>query len=245
MFPEGNRSHYMRDFNSSVAKAVQRYTPHYKGGPLWARRYSSEFLPGKEDIEEYFFYTVLQPIKDGLVEKLSQYPGYNCFDDAVYGIKRAYKVVQWGAYHAAKRYNPTISIKSFIEIVYLQYTRLPGYEHLNQKEYAKLMYQKLERRRLEIVHERKKLGLGFTGTKALLSTLSGSLPKNTRTSDRFTHRPRVLSVCPYRYAECQAWYFEVYFQYKEASIKYRKGDLTTLFPEGTFRPSFPYIPLPL
>ena len=54
-FPKANRANFMRDLNSSVARAVARYQPDYPGGPLWARRYSSEYLPGDEDIEEWFF----------------------------------------------------------------------------------------------------------------------------------------------------------------------------------------------
>src|SRR5262249_8637853 len=88
LFPEGSRSHFMRDFNSCIARAVKRFTPEYRGGRFFDRRYSNEFLPSAEDVEEYFFYTVLQPIKDGLVENLSDFPGYNCFHDAIHGIER-------------------------------------------------------------------------------------------------------------------------------------------------------------
>ena len=72
---------------------------------FWERRYSAEFLPGAADIEEYFFYTVLQPVQDGLVEHLHEYPGYNCFRDAIWGIERTMTVVNWAGYNSAKRYN--------------------------------------------------------------------------------------------------------------------------------------------
>ncbi len=69
-YPKANRADFMRDFTSSTARAVPRYTPEYTGGRLIGRRYSQEFLPNPEDIEEYFFYIALQPIQDGLVERL-------------------------------------------------------------------------------------------------------------------------------------------------------------------------------
>ena len=97
MFHNLNRSSYMRDLNSSIARAVPRYTNH-GGGRFWGRRYSNEFLPNNEDIEKYFFYTVLQPVQDGLVPKISEYPGYNCFHNAVWDRKRKFKVVKWGEY---------------------------------------------------------------------------------------------------------------------------------------------------
>jgi REP element-mobilizing transposase RayT len=143
LFPKCNRADFMRDLNSSVARAVPRNTSH-PGGRFWARRYSNEFLPGDKDVEKYFFYTVLQAVQDGLVEKISDYPGYNCFNDAIWGRRHAFKVVRWGEYNAKKRWDPNTSIVEFTDIVHLQYERLPGYEHLSQKEYAHLMMKKLE-----------------------------------------------------------------------------------------------------
>lgn len=235
-FPDGNRAHFMRDFNSCIARAVKRTTPEYRGGTFWARRYSAEFLPNDEDVEEYFFYTVLQPIKDGLVERISQYPGYNCFYDAIRGIKRKYKFVRWAEYNAAKRYDKNLKVSDYIEIVELEYARLPGYENLSRKEYVDLMNRKLEERRLKIVEDRRNRGLGFVGREKLLKVKRGTLPKNTKTSDIRTHRPRVLSKDDKTRAEYKAWYFSIYFEYKVASKEYRNGNVEIEFPKGTYKP---------
>ena len=242
LFPNQNRSSFMRDFNSTVAKAVIRHTPEYEGGKFWARRYSQEFLPAPSDIEEYFFYTVLQPVQDGLVEKLSEYPGYNCFHDAVLGKERKFKVVQWGEYNKRKAYNSSITIDDFTQVVSLRYSRLPDYEHLSAKEYAKYMNGELERRRTEIVQKRRAAGLGFLGPAKLKATPRGAAPRNTKTSDITSHRPRVLSKCPIRREECKTWYFTTYFNYKLASKLYRSGEHPVTFPDGTYKP---YIGIPL
>jgi hypothetical protein len=233
-FPLMNRAHFMRDLNSSIARAVPRYTPEYTGGRLWGRRYSCEFLPAPEDIEEYFFYTALQPIKDGLVERLSDFPGYHFFRDAVWGIERRFKVVRWKEYNDARRYGRQVSIKDYTDIVTLKYERLPGYEHLSQKDYAKLMYKKLEERRRKIIEERN--NKPFVGKERLILTKRGSRPKTTKTSTLTTHRPRILCVCPQRRATYKAWYFSIYFDYKEASKQYRDGNLDVVFPLGTYKP---------
>jgi hypothetical protein len=242
LFPKKNRADFMRDFNSSVARAVPRHECRYPGGRLWARRYSSEILPGREDIENWFFYTVLQPVQDGLVPKISEYPGYNCFKDAIYGNKRKFKVVRWAEYNAARRHGAEVNIKDYTEIVMLEYERLPGYENLSQKEYASLMMKKLEERRVEIVNARAAKGLGFVGRDALLKAKAGSLPQHTKISTATDHRPRVLSVCNKRRAKWKAWYFDRYFDYKEASKRYRAGQLDVKFPDGTYRPYCAYRP---
>lgn len=235
-FPKLNRAHFMRDLNSCVARAVPRYAPKYQGGRFWGRRYSQEFVPGVEDVKEQFFYTVLQPVKDGLVEKISDYPGYNCFHDAAWGVKREYKVCHWAEYNAAKRHNPSVGIKDFIEVVTLEYARIPGYEDMPQKDYAHMLEKELEERRSAIVRERLKNGLGFVGRSGLLKAKPGSLPKNTKRSDINTHRPRVLSICNERRARCRAWYFDIYTRYKAASKEYRNGNRDVVFPEGTYPP---------
>lgn len=244
-FPSENRANYMRDLNSNIARAVPRYTPEHDGGTFWGRRYSQEFLPDDEDIENWFFYTVLQPVQDGLVEKISDYPGYNCFHDAVYGIERKFKVMRWGEYNSAKRFNKRISMNDFIDVYTLSYERLPGYESLTQFEYAQLMHQKLEARRVEIVKKRYAAGRGFLGRSGLKSIKTGSRPLNTKTSTINSRRPRILSICSVRREACKEWYFKCYARYKECSIEYRRGNAQVEFPKGMYPPPIPPHPISL
>lgn len=235
-FPNANRSQFMQYFNSGVARAVTRLTPEHPGGSVFGQRFSAEFLPANADLEDKFFYTALQPIQDGLVEKLSEYPWYNCFHDAVNGIERKFVITRWKEYNVAKKRNPSTSIKDYQDEFILKYERIPGYEHLSQKEYSVMMYEKLEKRRLEVVAERKTAGKGFLGREGLLKVPRGAIPRNPKTSTRTSHRARVLSICPERRAIYKAWYFDTYFKYKEASKRYRAGELDVEFPEGTYKP---------
>jgi hypothetical protein len=233
-FPKANRAHFMRDFNSSVARAVPRYQRNHQGGRLWARRYSTEYLVGPQDLEDYFFYIVLQPVNDGLVNDIRHYPGYNCFEDAINGTVRHYRVVNWKQYNDARRWNKSVSIDDFTEICTLQYERLPGYENLSQSEYAAMMRKKLAERTQKALEARaSKTCVGATNLKLVKP---GARPKNTKTSGPRDHRPRVLSKDPKRRAAGKAWYFSIYFAYKEASARYRSGDLGVQFPAGTYKP---------
>ena len=236
LFSKSNRSDFMRDLNSNIARAVPRYVPSFDGGRLFGRRFSAEFLPGNQDVEESFFYTVLQPVNDGHVEKISQYPGYNCFHDAVHGIKRTIKVMNWTRYNEAKRWSKNVNLKDYEEEHTLEYKRLPGYEHLSQSEYAHIMHEKLEKRRAEIVKKRLEKGLPVHSGEHLKHTQPGDRPMRTKTSTRTSYRPRVLSVCDKRRVACKAWYFRMYFDFKEASLTYRTTDPTVKFPPGMYKP---------
>jgi hypothetical protein len=224
----------MRDFNSTVARAVTRYQKDYSGGRLWARRYSADFLAGDDSVEDYFFYTVLQPVKDGLVDDIKDYPGYNCFEDAITGQARKYKVVKWKQYNDAKRWNPEVSIEEFTEYCTLRYSRLPGYEHLSKAEYEALMRTKLKERTAAMVAGRT--FSGSVGPQKLRLVKPGSIPKKTKKSGPKDHRPRVLSKDPNRRSEAKAWYFDTVFEHHRCSLLYRAGDLTVQFPEGTYKP---------
>lgn len=233
-FPKANRAHFMRDFNSAVARAVPRYQESYLRGRLWARRYSAEYLPGPEDLEEQFFYTVLQPVQDGLVDSIYDYPGYNCFEDAILGRGRTFKVIRWKEYNDARRWNKSVSIRDFADWVELRYERLPGYEGVPVLEYARMMRAKLRKRTADIIATRG--GKKSVGKERLKQRIPGSLPYSTKTSTVTSHRPRVLSRDDARRAAGKAWYFGIYFQFRESSSRYRAGELTVVFPAGTYRP---------
>ncbi len=236
-FPECNCSDFKRDFNSIVAKLVPFYCPEYHGYKFWERRYSKELVPHHlEDIEDKFFYTVLQSVKDGLVERISDYPGYNCFSDAIRGIKREFKLVNWTAYNRANRGKKHINIKDYTDTYSLKFSRIPGYGHLSGKEYVKLLSERLEEKRSRLVRERREEGKGFVGRLNLLKTRPGTRAKNPKLSTRYSFRPRVHSVCPERRKEAKTFYFVMLDTFKKASARYRKGFLDTEFPQGMYQP---------
>ena len=234
LFSKGNRADFMRDLNSWVARAVPRFQKKYPGGRLWGRRYSVEYLPGDGDVEELFYYTVLQPVQDGLVDDIARYPGYNCFEDAITGRKRKFKVVRRKEYNDAKRWRSNTRIELFTDIVELEYTRLPGYEELSQKNYEVLMRRKLKERTARVIESRK--GRPCMGREALKRVRPGSVPHRTKTSTATDHRPRILSKNKQRLERGKAWYFSIYHEYREKSVRYRAGARNVEFPLGTYKP---------
>lgn len=235
-YPDCNRAAFMRDFNARIAWLSKFRIKELGRGKFWERRYSNQILPRNQDIEEYFFYCALQPVQSGLVEKIEDYPGYNSFDDAVSGIDRTFKVVNWTAYNNAKRFNPEVEIEEYTSEYTLRYERLPGYEHLTQSEYKKLMYRKLEGRRKAIVKRRLEGCKAFLGRQALLRTKRGSAPKTSKCSTRYSHRPLVLTACIKTKHAFLNQYFTTLALYKRASRRFLRGMLEVIFPYGTYAP---------
>ena len=235
-FPRSNKSAFLRAFDSMVAKLVNSHVPKFYGGKLWARPARPQLLPEAADVEHWMLYAVLNPIKHGLVQKCSDYPGYNSFSDSISGVKRKFKLVDWTDFNNRKRGNSSLTKEDCTKTYELVFTPLPGYEHLSHKEYREVMLKKAEKRRCQLIEERLAKGQGFAGLEALQKTEPGSPPKATKKSTRHTKRPLVLSLSREAKDIFVNRYFRLLEAYREASKRYRAGDLTVEFPPGTYRP---------
>jgi hypothetical protein len=235
-FKPDTRWKFMRNFNSMTARLAQTYQPGCPSGPFWGRRYSAEFVPADGDIEKQFFYCALQPVANGLAERISGYRGYNSFQDAIYGVDRTFIVTDRAGYNRAKRLGRNPNLKDFQHPYTLKYRRLPGYEHLSQRQYATLMLKKLEEKRVQLVKQRRAAGLGFATDKQLVATKPGSLPRSTKKSTRESFRPLVLSQDSETRRYVLSWYFAIVSAYRSASQRFRAGHSSAEFPPGTFRP---------
>jgi REP element-mobilizing transposase RayT len=235
-FPNCNRARFMRAFNSIVAALVRMHCENFTEGKLWARRARSQPVPNDEDVENWFFYTALNPVSSGLVERISDYPIYNSFSDAISGITRTFSIVDWTDYNNRKRYNSNLTIKECTHKYELRYERLPGYEQMSRAAYKKLMLKRLEERRIEIIQNRRVEGKGFAGKKVLKKTVPGCRPHSTKKASRHSRRPLVLTLCKVTRAEFLDRYFKLLRWYKEASKLFRSGDLLAQFPPWTYRP---------
>ena len=236
MFPRGNKAAFFRDLNGMISKLTKSKVKTFEGGKLWARRVRTQVLPNKGDILERFFYATLNPVAAGLVEKLSQYPSYNSFSDAIRDRKRMFEVVEWQDYNNRKRKNPSLTTAECTKYHRLVYTRLPGLEHLSKSQYIDFMNNEVEKRRVKIVNERREKNLGFISLDTLREQTPGEKPRSTKTSTRDTHRPLVLTLCAETKETFLNWYFSLVESFRIASRKFRDGDFSVEFPPGTYRP---------
>ena len=236
LFPNGNKAAFFRDFNGMISKLTKSRVEMFEGGKLWARRVRSQVVPNNEDILDRFLYTALNPVAAGLVHKMSEYPAYNSFSDAIRGRTRSFKVIEWHKYNNLKRKRSNITIAEFTKYHKLTFARLPGYEGMSQREYVNFMNAEAERRRVEVVKKRREAGFGFATVEKLKAQEPGAKPRFTKTSTRETHRPLVLTRCRETRKQFHDWYFGILAEFKLAASKFRKGMLTIEFPPGTYRP---------
>ncbi|MFN8393035.1 MAG: hypothetical protein U0136_22260 [Bdellovibrionota bacterium] len=97
----------------------------------------------------------------------------------------------------------------------------------------------LRTRRAVIIADRERDGKGFPTAEALAKTKPGTKPCFTKTSERHTKRPLVLTLGVELRKQMLDCIFDISARFREASIRYRNGELGVIFPPGTYRPFLP------
>lgn len=230
-FPNSNRSKFERDFNARIAESVRILVPNFGEGPLFHRRYTPQVAVGPGVEKKYFNYIAHQCVSSKLCSNRKQYPQPTLTDDAVKQIDRTYRYLKYFEYNRAKRKDPNISRDDYCSEHTLKFSRLPGNEHLTDKEYQSMMYKHLEEHRRELL---EKMGdTVFLGAKRLRKVVPGSLPKSSKKGGR---RPLVLSTCIHARRAYLDLYFSFVEKYQKASERFRAGEFDVEFPSGMFRP---------
>ncbi|MFN8392875.1 MAG: transposase [Bdellovibrionota bacterium] len=235
-FPKMNKAAFFQDFNSMYARIIRRHVSQFEGGKLWGRPVRTQGVGSDQDIFDRFFYISLNPVGAGLCRRISDYHGYNGFEDAAEGRKRTFKFFNREDYNNRKRYNSRLTKSDCTVTHTLTFSRLPGFEHLSKSEYANMLRSELRRRELDAVKDRLAKGLGFATKEILLKLLPGSKPRTTKTSTRQSKRPLFLTSSKELMKQLLDWYFDVLARFRHASKLFRAGNMSVEFPSGTYRP---------
>jgi hypothetical protein len=157
-------------------------------------------------------------------------------NDGVTDTHREYSWLDWNSFYKKRRHNRFVKEEDFTTRYSLCLSRLPGMESLTTSEYQSKIMEEFERRRLHLVLERRRCGKPFLGAAKLRVLRAGSKPVVTKSGTRSDHRPLVLSLCVDLKRQILSKYFSIFESFKKASYNFRRGNLLTSFPVGTYRP---------
>jgi len=224
----GNLSRFMQFVQANIARKVGDLVRW--GGTFWERRYSAEPVLDEESLVALLRYILAQGVKDGLVQKVRDWPGLNCLRMLVRGSGRSVRWFSWSKRWASRngpgaknRFDPRWAEREVLRLV-----PLPHWAHLPQKHRARRVLELVRsvEREAEATHER------VLGTAALLSQHPHHRPARPERSPR--------PLCHAARASTRQRYIEHYRAYVasfcSASMRYRAGDLGAEFPLGAFRP---------
>jgi REP element-mobilizing transposase RayT len=109
--PKGQLAQFMCYFQSNVARAVNRHLN--RSGRFWSREYDDVIVDGEDEFWKRFSYTVLNPVKSGLVATPNQWSGISSYSYLMANKKITAISFDLTAYNEAARHNRKADPKDF------------------------------------------------------------------------------------------------------------------------------------
>ena len=214
---------FMRYFESNLAKATNQLRK--RSGPVFHRRYSAEPILDEAAFNDRILYTVMNPVRAGLVRTHERWPGvvlwarnettshaFKWFDQTKYDRHRKQQIV-----HPRKAYLRKTNIKV---------APIPNEEALRNA-----IKEDEER-----IRELRK-GFGVLGIRKVLKQDPYSAPDAPKKSPR----PKCHTTCELLKKAFREQMKALRDAYCEVSADFRRGNSNAAFPIHTFRP-FAWVP---
>jgi REP element-mobilizing transposase RayT len=229
-------SRFMNCFLSKLAREVGRlYNWKEK---VFPRRYQSIPVTGEDRAQiDRLKYLLAHSVKEGLVERLEEWPGAHCVHSLLTGEPLE------GIWHErkqetrARNRGKKVEPGQFETRETVTFDPLPCWQHLAPQEQRRRVARLVEEIEAEGAAERKRTGKPVLGVAAILAQDPHDHPERPKKSPApFVHAATKAARLAFREA-----YALFVAAYREAAAKLRKGDRTAVFPLGSFPPALPFV----
>jgi len=211
-------------------------------GTMW-EPYGSTALPTPESERAAFSYVLAQSTKENLVTSPLQWPGVHCASTLVRGRTRKgiwFDGTRYGRarHRQRQRKRPQhVARRDYEVIAHVSLAKLPCLAHLSDRDYRQHVRSLIDATEKEGARNRE--GKRVLGRRRVLQ-----IPREHRSElprlPWYENRRRRVICWANRAAPqtqkylCKYWNFQDRF--REASRRFRDGDLQIAFPAGAFRP---------
>ena len=221
-----NIVHFERRVNSLIARGVNKQLA--RKGHVFGGRYRMESCEDDESAEQKLFYALANPVKDGLVAKVSQSPFFSTYRALAVGETLKHWYIDWEAFwEAGGERNRRLRPKDFIRWVSVELSPLPSWEEMPE-------HRRQTRVRREVSEiERESERDSVIGVRALLEQDPRDRSEVPADSGP---QPLCHAASKEAYLAYRDRYREFCREYAAASLDYRNGMWERQFPSGSFRP---------
>jgi len=221
---DGNYPEFLRYFHSLLARCLNVHLSRWEN--FWSTEQASALLLGDaEAIFDKMVYSLTNPVKDHLVDRVFNWPGLNSLRYQLSGKPMVVKRPAWFFDKSGE----------MPDEVTLTFVRPPEFAHLSQEQWADKLRAAVAAAEQKAAAERKATGRKVLGRKAILRQSPYSCPKSC--SPRRRLRPRVASPNKWRRIEMLQADQAFIRRYKECLDARRGGasELDVVFPLGTYK----------
>ena len=229
-------SDFMCYFNSNLAKELGLLTGWRD--KIWARRYQSIVISNEEEAQiARLAYVLAHGVKEGLVEKVAQWPGVHCVRALVEGETVEGYWFNRSQEHAARQRRQDFDRLSYATPEVLTLSPLPCWKHLSEETRRRLVAELVTDIETEAAIRREQTGSQVLGVSAVRGQHPLDRPKRSKKSPA----PLFHAASKAVRRELYAFYAEFVAAYRQASEKFRAGERTVRFPLGSFPPALPFV----
>lgn len=235
--PKGNFAAFMAYLNGHVAVNVNRFLGRKHA--LWSRRYAAAQVLDDAAALQLLGYILANPQNAGLVTSIDEWAGLS--SSPFYFEEREQRFLRFDR-AAWYRHGQPDDIAPFLVTVALEHKILPQLASLDAVNRAEKVRQ--------LIHDQGKPSSSNNKDDLDARTIAFRRQLSNRTSiptDRplsSTANPRIRSpqppchtTNPALWRIYRAWYREFRSEYKNSSLEYRLGNVSVLFPPGSFAPA--------
>jgi REP element-mobilizing transposase RayT len=228
---------FMGYLNANLAKEVDR--KRGRRGAVWSRRYEG-IQVSQEPAAQVgrMVYLLANGVKEGLVERLRDWPGVDCVRAIVDGEPLTGTWFDRTKEHAARLRGEDFDRLKYATPETLTFDPLPCWAHLSPEAYRERIRELVDQIDAEAAAQRAATGITPPGPEAIRRQNPFDRPNRPKRS------PAPLFHAATKAARWAMW--EVYATFvaafREAAEKLKRGDLTVAFPPGSFPPPRQFVP---
>ncbi|HEX7181154.1 MAG TPA: transposase [Thermoanaerobaculia bacterium] len=223
-------------FNGNAAREISRLTDW--GARVWSRRYQAIVISNEEAAQvEVLRYVLSHGVKENLVEALRHWPGLHCVQALLDGEPLA---GYW--FDRTKEYAARLRGEDFGRLEYATREEvilepLPCWKHLSPETHRQRIAGLVSGIEEEAAAERERSGVSPPGPAAVCAKHPHDRPSKVKKS------PAPLFHAATRRVRDDLYQMYAAFvaAFRDAAEKLRAGDLTAVFPPGSFPPALPWV----
>jgi REP element-mobilizing transposase RayT len=230
-------SEFMGYVNSNLARKVGRLVGWRE--KIWSRRYQAIVISSEPAAQtERLRYVLAHGVKEGLVEKVTDWPGVHCAQALLTGeAVQGYWFDGTQEYAARRRGEDCDDPMRFATPEVLILSPLPCWRHLSEEKRRGLVAGLIAEIEAEASAHRQRTGSQVLGVPAVCGQHPFDRPKKSKKSPAPLFHAASQTVRRELY-EMYGWFVAAF---RTAAEKLRGGDWTAKFPTGSFPPALPFV----
>ena len=219
-------------FNSLASRGINKMLG--REGALFSTRNRSEEAIDDKSLEQQLYYAVLNPVKDGLVERVAHWKGFSSYEQLATGKIERFSYIDWTAWHRAGGMRCKKAPESFIKHAEVKLSPIPSWERIPEHRRQAMFRREVRLLEQACREEREREGRTVMGQNKLAKLDHRDRPKNP--PKREGSQPLCHSSSPEGALEYRRSWREFLDQYYYASGMWMSGVTGVEFPYGSFKP---------